>query len=71
MSFVPNGNTSSGTGLTQFYDNLKGDLDKGSSPGGPQMMRVSPGMGHEMRNHPGAFAWSQMASKHCDHLKDD
>lgn len=71
MSFVPNGNTSSGTGLTQFYDNLKGDLDKGSSPVGPQMMRVSSGMGHEMRNHPGAFAWSQMASKHCDHLKDD
>lgn len=71
MSFVPNGNTSSGTGLTQFYDNLKGDLDKGSSPVGPQMMRVSPGMGHGMRNHPGAFAWSQMASKHCDHLKDD
>lgn len=71
MSFVPNGNTSSGTGLTQFYDNLKGDLDKNSSPAGPQMMRVSPGMGHTMRNHPGAFAWSQMASKHCEHLKDD
>lgn len=69
MSFIPNGGTSSNTGLTQFYDNLKGDLNKEPSPG-PKMMRVSSGMGDGM-NSPGAIAWKQMASHHCEHLKDD
>lgn len=71
MSFNPDENKTPGTGLTQFYDNLKGDLAKNSMPGDPHMMRVAPGGGNRMINHPGALAWRQMAVKNSEQLKDD
>ncbi|MCM1230754.1 MAG: hypothetical protein NC489_11520 [Ruminococcus flavefaciens] len=70
MSFIPDGNSTPNTGLTQFYDDLKGGMSK-DVPSGPNLMRVTPGMGHHMSNHPGAVAWRNMAAHHCDHLKDD
>ncbi|MCM1233306.1 MAG: hypothetical protein NC489_24575, partial [Ruminococcus flavefaciens] len=69
MSFN-DGNTTPGTSLSQFYDNLKGELSKDSVPA-PQMMKVSPGLGHPSPHHPGAMAWRGMAAHHCEHLKDD
>jgi len=71
MSFIPDGNTPHATSLTQFYDDLKGGIDKSDMPPAPPMMKVSPGRGHNLAHHPGAMAWRSMAAHHCDQLKDD